>query len=113
MATQSASLARIVPQAAPAHTYGLHITVPVLAHIAMALHVFALVCVPFMHDWAAQTVPGAYFAHAPAPLHSPVVPHVEAACCMHSSSGSLPCAMAPHTPSVPCPFFAAVQATHG
>jgi hypothetical protein len=39
--------------------------------------------------------------HVLAPLHEPLV---------HSLSGSKPVAMTPHVPSVPEPFFAAVQA---
>src|SRR5262249_45393131 len=36
--------------------------------------------------------------------------HVEADCAAHSLSGSVPVLIAPHTPSEPWPFFAAVHA---
>src|SRR5262245_17382459 len=40
----------------------------------------------------------------------PSVPQVEAACAVHSASGSVLLAMLPHVPLDPLPFFAAVHA---
>src|SRR5262249_32295819 len=48
--------------------------------------------------------------HAPAPSQSPSKPHVVAASAMHSSWGSLPAAMGPHTPSAPCSLRSALHA---
>ena len=68
-------------------------------HVPGAVHVLARVSVlPLMHDAALQTVPTGKTAHELAPLHVPVVPHVEAACAAHSLSGSAPLAMGPHVP---------------
>src|SRR5262245_45206125 len=74
-------------------------------------HVDWDVCVPLLHDAATQTVPAAHRRHAPVPSQEPSLPHVDCACVAHSLSGSAPFAMAPHVPSAPAPFFAAVHAT--
>jgi hypothetical protein len=55
-------------------------------------------------------VPG-YPAHAPAPSQVPGAPQVPVPA-VHSLSGSNPARIAPQTPSFPCPFFAAVHASH-
>jgi hypothetical protein len=57
-----------------------------------------------------QDVPSAYSLHEPVPLHTPVVPQVDAACCAHSLSGSRPVRIGPQRPSDPVPFFARLQA---
>ena len=59
-----------------------------------------------------HSVPTAQYAHAPDPSHEPFLPHVVFDSCGHSLSGSVLAPIAPHTPSVPPPFFAALHATH-
>jgi hypothetical protein len=46
-------------------------------------------CLP-LHVMGEQTVPAAYRAQAPAPLHVPLVPQVDAAVTAHMPSGSEP-----------------------
>ena len=48
--------------------------------------------------------------HEPEPLHVPLVPQLAAPVSEHSLAGSSPAAIAPHVPSLPEPFTAAVQA---
>ena len=64
------------------------------------------------HDADPHVVPTAQYAHARCPSHVPVVPHVDAPCAAHSSSGSCPDTIGPHTPSAPAPFFPALHASH-
>jgi hypothetical protein len=66
---------------------------------------------PELHD-VPHTVVLEYREHAPLPSHEPVVPQLVAPASAHSLSGSAPVAIMPHTPSVPPPFLAVVQATH-
>src|SRR5262249_25669706 len=65
-----------------------------------------------LHDASTQTVPEGCRAHAPAPSHTPVEPHVAAGCVGPPSSGSVPAATGPHAPSAPDAFFAALHAMH-
>jgi hypothetical protein len=65
----------------------------------------------FWHDGPLHTVPVAHSAQAPAPLQTPVVPHVAALWFVHAPAGSgRPAATAPQMPSCPWPFVAAEQA---
>jgi hypothetical protein len=59
------------------------------------------VCVDPLHDCATHVVPDAYFWHAPAPLHVPLVPHDAAPWSEHSLSGSALTAMFVQVPSEP------------
>ena len=63
------------------------------------------VCLASVHVVAPQGVPCGWFAQAPAPLHAPLVPQLEAGVAPHSLSGSVLFATGPHTPSCPLPFF--------
>ena len=56
------------------------------------------VSVPALHAPPAQMVPAADSPQAPAPLHMPVRPQLEAASAAHSLSGSVPAAMAAQVP---------------
>ena len=56
-----------------------------------------------------HTVEAAYCWQAPAPLHTPVVPQVLAACCAHSVPGSSPSATLSQVPLAPTPPLAAVE----
>src|SRR6185437_11028348 len=59
-----------------------------------------------------QTVPLGHVEHAPDPSHVPVWPQVATGCAAQTPCGSAwPAATAPHTPSAPCPFLAAVHAS--
>ena len=80
-------------------------------HVFGAVHALGRLSFP-THTGAPQLVPIAQYAHARCPSHDPVVPHVLDAWSAHSSSGSVPDTMAPHTPSAPPPFFAALHASH-
>ena len=92
-----------------AQTNGSHV-VTVSMHPPAWSH--ALVCssVP-RHVGPPHEVPAAYLRHAPAPSHSPSPPQVAGASGTQSSSGSVPFAIAPHAPSLPDPFFAALHAS--
>lgn len=76
----------------------------------MPLQVRALVSVPKAQVAGAQLVPLAYNSQAPAPLHDPVCPQVDAADDVHSLSGSVPRVIAPQVPLAP-PVFAALHAS--
>ena len=64
-------------------------------------HVFVFVCVVPEQLCARHEVPDAYFWHAPAPLHDPVVPHDAAPWSAHSLSGSVLTGMLVQAPSDP------------
>jgi hypothetical protein len=55
-ASQSASLAHDVPQAAPAHAYGEHVTWTTAGHVPVRLQLAANVPVPAAHDGARHAV---------------------------------------------------------
>jgi hypothetical protein len=62
------------------------------------------------HRFGPQAVPGAYLRHAPDPSHMPSLAHVEGESIAQSLSGSVPPFTLSHTPLLPPPFFAALQA---
>ena len=64
------------------------------------------------HAGAPHDVPAGQYAHVRLPSHDPVVPQLLAGWSAQSPSGSVPDATAPHTPSAPPPFFAALHASH-
>jgi hypothetical protein len=92
--------------------YGAQLPDAGVPHVPLPSQVAAGVMVEPVQLAAPQIVPAAQSAQAPEPLQVPVVPQVAAAVAAHSLSGSLPATIAPQTPSLPCPFFAAVQAWH-
>src|SRR5438874_2096673 len=74
---QSASTVQVVLQSVvPLHANGAHEPVVAALHTPAPSQVRALVCVaePAGQLAATQTVPAAYFAQAPDPLQTPVVP---------------------------------------
>jgi hypothetical protein len=73
------------------------------------LHVDAFVSVLPLHDAALHVRPLAKSWHAPAPLHEPLVPHVDWACAAHSLSGSVAIVTPPQVP-LARPVFAALHA---
>jgi hypothetical protein len=102
-ATQAAAHA-VLP-----HTYGVQALVVEPPQEPVVLQVLAVVWLPSTHVAAEQTVPVAYRAHAPAPLHRPLVPQVLAPWSAHSLSGSVLAVMDAQVPSGE-PVLAAVQA---
>jgi hypothetical protein len=109
-AAQSAAVAHVVKQAPPLHAYGAQSVPPEASpHVPDPSQICAFTTVPWQ-TVAPQLVPAAHSSHAPAPLQAPSVPQVDAACCAHSLSGSVPAAIGPHTPFAPPPFFAVLHA---
>lgn len=110
---QSASLPHVVAHAVPAvlQTYGAHELVVPAEHVPDPSQLRAVVALPELHVAAAHEVPLAYNWHAPAPLHTPVVPQVAASDVAHSLSGSVAAAIGPQVPSAPVPFLVAVHAS--
>ena len=91
LAAQSVSALHDLRQAAAAHAYGVQLVFAPGMHAPAPLQVdgAARFALP-LQVIGAQTVPAAYSAHAPAPLHVPFVPHVDAAVTAHWASGSEP-----------------------
>jgi hypothetical protein len=79
---------------------------PSAAHVAAAAAVTASLQAAF-----AQALPTVGTRQVPLPSHTASLAHAPAPSVLHSLSGSVPLAMGPHVPSVPAPFFAAVQAS--
>ena len=100
-----------MPQAFPAHRYGAQLVATALLQLPSPSQ-SCPVTAPLVHVVDPHDVLDAYSAHAPPPLHVPVVPHVDDACCAHSASGSSPAPTFPQTPLPPLPFFAALHAWH-
>jgi hypothetical protein len=71
---QSASDAHVVRQVASAQAYGAQCTTADTTHVPLPSHVLSGASVAPTHAAAPQAVPLSYLAHAPAPLHSPLVP---------------------------------------
>jgi hypothetical protein len=104
-ATQSASAVQVVRQAAPAasHLYFPHALVVAAAQTPAPSHPRDDVNVDPLQLAAAHDVPMTYLRHAPAPLHVPSLPHVEAAVSGHcvATSGGWPVAIGEHVPTLP------------
>ena len=118
LVAQPESLLHVVAQAKlplPAQRYGVHDTVEGVTQVPVPLHVFGPVywLVPVLQLWLPHEVPAGQKAHAPAPSHIPVKPHVEAADAAQSLCGSLLALAAPQVPSEPLSLSAAAHAWHG
>ncbi|OGA71982.1 MAG: hypothetical protein A3G27_14495 [Betaproteobacteria bacterium RIFCSPLOWO2_12_FULL_66_14] len=102
---QLESLTHVVRQAPAEQVSGAHACMVPASQEPVPLQVLALraEAAPTTQEAAAQTVPDAYFWHAPEPLQTPVVPHVDAGCSAHSARGSAPAATFPHVPFAPLP----------
>jgi hypothetical protein len=104
-ATQSASAVQVVRQAAPAasHLYFPHALVVAAAQTPAPSQARDDVNVDPLQLAAAQDVPMTYLRHAPAPLHVPSLPHVEAAVIGHwvATNGGWPVAIGEHVPTLP------------
>lgn len=109
---QSAIVAQLVRHAEPEQMYAPQPVLPPLTQEPAPSHVLAFTCVFPEQLCATHSVPLAYLRHAPAPSHSPSLPHVVSGCASHSPSGSVPSAIAPQVPSAPPPFFAVLHAWH-
>lgn len=72
---QSTSATHVVLQAPAPHTNGAQPDVEPGTHVPDPLQVAAVVCDPLVQDAAVHTVPATYLRHAPAPSHTPSVPH--------------------------------------
>jgi len=82
---------------------------PPLFYITAALFAKGFGWLLPLHDAARHEVPLAKSWHAPPPLHDPLVPHVDAACAVHSLSGSVAVITLPQVPLAP-PVLAALHA---
>jgi hypothetical protein len=104
---------QLVVQAPLLHRKGAHCVLAGVGvlQVPVPLHVCARLSVVPKHCAGWHTVLFAYSMHAPAPLHPmPVAPHDDWGWAVQLLCGSRPVATAPHTPSAPCPFAAAVHA---
>src|SRR6185312_2898270 len=101
---QSASVLHAVLQlVVPLQVNGAQLVVPAVWQVPLPSQVRALFCVdiPDGQLEATHTVPAAYFAQAPEPLHTPVVPHEAAPWSLHVACGSLwPAATLVQVPAV-------------
>ena len=107
--THCESSVQLVPQALPVQTYGAQLVGAALLQLPRPSH-SCPVTAPPEQVVVPHAVLDGYSAHAPAPLHAPLVPQVELACWAHSLSGSSPVPMLAQTPLLPEPFFAALHA---
>ena len=82
-------------------------------HVPLPSHVEAGVAWPGEQVAGVHSEPAANRWHAPAPLHTPVVPHEDTGVVGQSSSGSVSILTASQEPSMPNPFLAAEHATQG
>ena len=101
-----------VKHAVPLHTNGWQDEIPFVVQTPALLQVQALFCAsrPAQLD-AVQTLPLAGERHAPLPSHTPFPAHTPLPWLGHSFCGSPPSTIGPQTPSTPCPFNTAVQAS--
>jgi hypothetical protein len=97
----------------PSHMNGEHACVPPpWVQLPAPSQALPSVCVdePAGQDPGAHDVPAGHLRHAPAPLHLPSLPHVEASLTPHLPLGSpAPAATGEHVPAVPLN----VHETHG
>ncbi len=85
--------------------------VPLSTQVPLPSQVSALFwVVPLAQLFGWHTVPDAYSAHAPAPSQLPFSPQPATAAAVHSLSGSVFEATAPHVPLTPLPFLTALHA---
>lgn len=109
---QCASSEHDVRQLVAPHTNGSQGRVIASRHAPAPLHVSATVSVEPVQLAGAQTAPLGCRAHAPAPSHVPLVPHVATADATHSPSGSVSVVEGWQSPSV-APVAAARHDMHG
>ena len=100
-AAQSAVVAQLVLQLVAPQMNGEHDDMVPGTQSPVPSQVLAPVCTPPVHVGLAQAVPAEYSTHAPAPLQTPVVPHVDAGMTAHWLLSGKPEATLPQTPSVP------------
>jgi hypothetical protein len=97
---QSWSELHEVSHALGPQAYGVHgVTVPA-EHVPAPSHCTAGCSFPLKQVAAApQGVPAGYSSHAPAPLHTPLVPQLEGPWSAHCPFGFVPAMMGAHVPS--------------
>jgi hypothetical protein len=95
---QSALVEQLAWQLPPLQRYGMHDCDAPGMQLPTPSHRPASVSVEPVHDCMPQARPGAYRRQAPAPLHEPSVPQLDAPESAHWFSGSLSAGMAVQTP---------------
>jgi hypothetical protein len=93
--------AQLVLQVVVPQMYGLHdFNIPA-GQVPEASQRGATVWAPAAHESVPQTVPAAYFRHAPAPSHCPSRAHFAMPPSSHWPSGSIPSGTFLQVPSLP------------
>jgi hypothetical protein len=99
--TQSAAVVQLVLQLVVPQMYGLHERSVPGAQVPVASQRAAGRSAPALHESIPQTVLTAYLRQAPAPLHMPSSPQVDAPASLHWPSGSMPSGTFLQVPSLP------------
>jgi hypothetical protein len=99
--TQSALVVQLAMQLPPPHTYGAHGCDEPGMQVPAPSQRPASVIVEPVQDCMPQARPGGYSRHAPAPLHEPSVPQLEAPESAHWPSGSVLAGIAVQAPRLP------------